>query len=66
MRLRFLCLALVLVLSGCVEQAVKPDSQTSTPACACTSAELPPIQIPDADRYSAPAAKPGEAPKAKG
>ncbi len=69
MRLRFFCLALAVVLSGCVEQAVKPDNQTSSaPAyrpCACASGELPPIQIPDVDRYSAPVAKPGETPKGK-
>jgi len=65
MRLRFLCFAFAVVLSGCVEQAVKPDNQTSAAPCACASGELPPIQIPDVDHYSAPVAKPGEAPKGK-
>jgi membrane-bound lytic murein transglycosylase A len=78
MRACFLSLALAVVLNGCVEQPVKPESQqaatatdqatlplSSSATCSCPAAELPPIQIPDVDRYSAPVAKPGEIPKGK-
>jgi membrane-bound lytic murein transglycosylase A len=78
MRACFLSLALAVVLSACMEQPVKPESQqaataadqttpspSSSATCSCPATELPPIQIPDVDRYSVPVVKPGEIPKGK-
>lgn len=82
MRSRFLLLALALILNGCVEQPVKSEKQQPTEkpaanpptivqpayaACSCSSEELPPIQIPDVERFIPPAVAviPGGVPKGK-
>jgi membrane-bound lytic murein transglycosylase A len=82
MRSRFLLLTLTLTLCGCVEQPVKSEnqqavreiavgqssvSQSSSATCGCRAEEVPPIQIPDVDRFTPPAfiAVPGEAPKGR-
>ena len=65
----------VLWLGGCAQQPISPQPSASStqkgipPAvCHCeTIAELPPIQIPDAERFTPPviATKPGDIPKGK-
>ena len=66
MRWGWLCLVL---LSACVEQPVKPTQEPPVPtaACSCPVEEVPPVQIPDVERYSPPVmpVKPGETPKGK-
>lgn len=71
--MKYALLLLPLALAACVEMPVKKTQEpaipaTSTPplqACICEPTEtLPPLQIPDAERYvPPPPAKPGEAPK---
>jgi membrane-bound lytic murein transglycosylase A len=74
--LRCLVVLLSLWLAACAEQPVKPAiaSPASLPApapppppqaCVCEPAEtLPPLQIPDVERYMPPPPKPGEPSKA--
>ncbi len=63
--MRLLSLILVLLLSGCVEKIVKPNATVPTPpaaACRCEPVEtLPPLQVPDVERYVPPPAQPVEA-----
>lgn len=70
-----IALPLALLLAGCASTASKPVVQSPPPVapvaakpCKCEPVEtLPPLQIPDAERYAAPppvAAKPVEQPKA--
>jgi len=67
-----LLLLLLLQLGACVEQPVRKaatpgtEPEPKTQACACEPIEtLPPIQIPDVERYTPPSApiKAGEMPK---
>lgn len=61
----------MLLLSGCVQQPVKPETASQThvgkkAACACNEGDtLPPLQIPDVERYTLQLqpTKPGELPK---
>jgi membrane-bound lytic murein transglycosylase A len=65
---------LPLILLGCAAPASKPVAEkpqlpgiATAPPCKCEPQEtLPPLQIPDVERYAPPpaVAKPGEAPKA--
>ena len=69
--MRFFPLWLVLFLSACVSDPIKPSSPPEhasvTPSAACSCQvieETPPIQIPDVERYVPPkTTKPGELPK---
>ncbi len=68
--MRLLSLILVLLLSGCVEKIVKPDTPApaapvaASAACRCEPVEtLPPLQVPDVERYVPPPAQLVEAPK---
>ena len=67
--MRLLLLISLLLLGGCVEKIVKPDTTPRpTPpapaACRCEPVEtLPPLQIPEVERYVPPPALPAEAPK---
>ncbi|OIQ75050.1 membrane-bound lytic murein transglycosylase A precursor [mine drainage metagenome] len=65
MKFGYIPLALSLLLGACAGQDTRPPSPATTAtACTCAPAEtLPPLQIPDAERYTPPSAKPGEAPK---
>ena len=71
-------LLLMALLGGCVQvpvhntpppapPKVAMPEVTPIPSCNCAEEELPPIQIPDVERWSAPpvTAKPGEPPKGK-
>jgi len=70
---KYIALLLTLALAACVElptrktteKPISPPATSSSSACKCEAVEtLPPLQIPDVERYTAPpAAKPGEAPK---
>jgi len=66
-------LLLPLLLTACIEQPVRreappadPPAQPESRACVCEPVEtLPPLQVPDVERYTPPSEqiKPGEAPK---